>query len=491
MAVTAAFCRIVFIQKGESEPMKKTGIYLVVQSRITVCAIETLLPALNFIEGGLELAGASADLEVCVREIKRLQPRLILTDQEVCEGQDVCICRKLAESGIKSPVICLQSFSCRRKPAGAAIVQMERGDFDQDRLTETIRRCLNDRSKKDLETETSRALIAVKGDKKKQQKMILSQIEQDLKRQGGSLKALFRKQEVFYFLAEAKQRRTLMEVLEKISSLSGDKKTAQTIFYSIPFLPEDDNDSFPCLFEQEVKRRLFYEQNPLPGIDLKAAQCRSYAQIQPELFPADHFSRILEKGSFQQAAALIKWYIERAEKHQWNCDNLKYNMQEAGSRLLQCQNPDLTAGAVCKLQQKILGFSSIQELKALCREWADGLLSGMESGGIEEILQYIQCHYYEDLTLTGVAKLFNYNYYYLSSALLKQAGVPFTEYLNQVRISEACRLLETSELPISMVADMTGYGSSGYFSRIFKKYRNCSPSEYRKEVCRKNYRDDL
>jgi len=87
--------------------------------------------------------------------------------------------------------------------------------------------------------------------------------------------------------------------------------------------------------------------------------------------------------------------------------------------------------------------------------------------------------------LTGIAELFNYNYYYLSSAFFKQAGVTFTEYLNQVRIQEACSLLENTAIPISMAADMTGYSSPGYFSRTFKKYQKCSPSEYRRKVSEK------
>lgn len=178
----------------------------------------------------------------------------------------------------------------------------------------------------------------------------------------------------------------------------------------------------------------------------------------------------------------MKMYLERAGERQWDCELLKLNILEAELRLLQYQKPELTVRDASIIKRKILEVSKFTELQELCRTWMDSLLYEKGERGVEEILRYIHSNYYEDLTLMGVAELFNYNYFYLSSAFLKKAGVTFTEYLNQVRIQEACRLLENASVPISMVADMTGYSSPGYFSRIFKKYQKCSPSEYRRNI---------
>jgi len=49
-----------------------------------------------------------------------------------------------------------------------------------------------------------------------------------------------------------------------------------------------------------------------------------------------------------------------------------------------------------------------------------------------------------------------------------------------IRIEKAKALLENTDLSISEISDMTGMQSQHYFSRIFKKYTNISPSEYRK-----------
>ena len=54
------------------------------------------------------------------------------------------------------------------------------------------------------------------------------------------------------------------------------------------------------------------------------------------------------------------------------------------------------------------------------------------------------------------------------------------QYILNIRIEKAKALLENTDLSISEISDMTGMQSQHYFSRIFKKYTNISPSEYRK-----------
>ncbi|WP_279373122.1 helix-turn-helix domain-containing protein [Clostridium arbusti] len=57
---------------------------------------------------------------------------------------------------------------------------------------------------------------------------------------------------------------------------------------------------------------------------------------------------------------------------------------------------------------------------------------------------------------------------------------PF-DYLIEYRISKASELLLKSKEPISNIAFDVGFNGISYFGKVFRKYMNCTPSEYRKK----------
>ena len=99
---------------------------------------------------------------------------------------------------------------------------------------------------------------------------------------------------------------------------------------------------------------------------------------------------------------------------------------------------------------------------------------------ISEIVQYINLHYPEEISLSSISKLFFVSPYYLSRAFNKVTGFTFIEYLNIVRIKEAQRLLRESRLSASAIAEKVGFGSIAHFGRVFKTITDKSPLHYRK-----------
>lgn len=63
--------------------------------------------------------------------------------------------------------------------------------------------------------------------------------------------------------------------------------------------------------------------------------------------------------------------------------------------------------------------------------------------------------------------------------LKKHTGHSPIEYLLNKRLKEAEKLLGTTDLSITQIAEIVGFGSSSYFSQFFKKNKNMSPREYR------------
>lgn len=55
-------------------------------------------------------------------------------------------------------------------------------------------------------------------------------------------------------------------------------------------------------------------------------------------------------------------------------------------------------------------------------------------------------------------------------------------YLTNLRLEEACTMLHYSESPIDEIAERTGFGERGYFTRVFSRRMNCSPARYRSLV---------
>lgn len=61
-------------------------------------------------------------------------------------------------------------------------------------------------------------------------------------------------------------------------------------------------------------------------------------------------------------------------------------------------------------------------------------------------------------------------------------GINFIDFVTMVRIKEATRLLENTSLRISEIAERLGYADLAYFSNIFKRVMDSTPSEYRRNL---------
>lgn len=99
---------------------------------------------------------------------------------------------------------------------------------------------------------------------------------------------------------------------------------------------------------------------------------------------------------------------------------------------------------------------------------------------MERVLYYIAQNYKEDLKLTDLSKAFNLNYYYISAYFNQEMKEGFNDYLNRIRIRQACILLEETDMPISQVGSEVGYSDHSYFCRVFKKFTGRTPSEWKR-----------
>lgn len=100
---------------------------------------------------------------------------------------------------------------------------------------------------------------------------------------------------------------------------------------------------------------------------------------------------------------------------------------------------------------------------------------------ISEIVRYINDHYMEELSLHLLADKFYISPYYLSRSFKEATGFAFVEYVNSVRIKEAKKQLESSNLKVNLIARKVGFGSVTHFGRVFKAVTGHSPLYYRRK----------
>ncbi|WP_069998291.1 response regulator [Cellulosilyticum sp. I15G10I2] len=97
------------------------------------------------------------------------------------------------------------------------------------------------------------------------------------------------------------------------------------------------------------------------------------------------------------------------------------------------------------------------------------------------IQKYIDKHYANpELTLTEIAEKVGISQTYLTRLLKQELGVPFIDYLTQIRMKKALILMQDPNIKVYEVAEKTGYSSQHYFSNVFKKTFHLSPLDYKR-----------
>lgn len=97
------------------------------------------------------------------------------------------------------------------------------------------------------------------------------------------------------------------------------------------------------------------------------------------------------------------------------------------------------------------------------------------------ILQYIAEHYIFIRNIKMLSDTFQVSESYIFSVVRKYRKQTPKQYINQLRVQHACRLLEESDMRITEISENCGFDSSGYFIRVFKQAMNCTPGAYRQK----------
>jgi two-component system, response regulator YesN len=118
-------------------------------------------------------------------------------------------------------------------------------------------------------------------------------------------------------------------------------------------------------------------------------------------------------------------------------------------------------------------------------EYIDHLRKAQSKGDIERIKKYIDSHYSENINLKTIAAQFYLNSAYLGQLFRKTYGIYFNDYLLELRVAEAKKLLRQTDLRMYEIAVRVGIPVSNYFVTQFEKLEKCSPLEYRNSLVKR------
>ncbi len=100
---------------------------------------------------------------------------------------------------------------------------------------------------------------------------------------------------------------------------------------------------------------------------------------------------------------------------------------------------------------------------------------------LQPVIQYMQQHLHQDISLTELADTISVTPYYLCKLFKLAFGLTPIKYLTRLRIQRGKELLLTRpSYPISQIAEDVGYRDTSYFSHVFKQSERLSPTAFRK-----------
>ena len=149
------------------------------------------------------------------------------------------------------------------------------------------------------------------------------------------------------------------------------------------------------------------------------------------------------------------------------------------------------SGAVVSLfKEKIIYGESAVFMKkacfyAICDEYLSNVVlkerKDSDESSIVKILDWIACHYTENISLKEISLLFGYEYHYLSRLLNKTYDITFNQLVNGYRVEKAMELLLETELPITEVVSKSGFQSIRNFNLVFKETVGKNPKDFRRQ----------
>ncbi|MGI5899941.1 MAG: AraC family transcriptional regulator [Christensenellales bacterium] len=199
----------------------------------------------------------------------------------------------------------------------------------------------------------------------------------------------------------------------------------------------------------------------------------------------------------------VKHHYYANPKDPWTLKWVCFNGQQCAGLVAQLgaapENPFLhgrMTGKTVESLDRIIDAMGAGESQSLCAmgnfyllfheliRLGEGLPGGLRKATekeavIQKVMTYVQLNYADDMKVEHICRHVSYSRSYLSRSFKKQTGISLSDYVNQVRISSAQKLLLDTGLKVREIANSVGFHDESYFTKRFRAFTGLSPREYR------------
>lgn len=240
----------------------------------------------------------------------------------------------------------------------------------------------------------------------------------------------------------------------------------------------------------EESERLFLQENGYHNCQLKKKMEEDETTIGQGIITKEEVEQLVEAFHFNQIEKsnnILEQIKMRCKQWNGNRTNLKLCIVQFTNDFYQvCVDYGKQEENILEYQTMILHAVDLAEIFEILEDYIHHLLLELQEVQMDEAtlivkkaMSYVEKNYSEKITLEDVANHIGLSRYYFSNLFKKVNQIGFTNYLNEVRIEHAKKLIFDPKLSIVEVANLVGFQDQSYFSKIFKKCTGKTVTEYR------------
>ncbi|WP_408892738.1 response regulator [Paenibacillus taichungensis] len=236
----------------------------------------------------------------------------------------------------------------------------------------------------------------------------------------------------------------------------------------------------------------------------EAKKALQYVMIYPDLKVIDH--AILEKGGSSASPFSIDWKeyakLILSRNAELLAERIQVDFEQHRDGVTPAELQNIALEVVIRFKMELEGIKHsdesaiyqrglrlvldsgtfdelVQALQQVGTETIQSLLQDLKNPIVNQVLQHIDKHYAEELSLKLLGAHYHLHPVYLGQLFHKETGDTFAEYINKYRIERAKEQLRNSNLKVHEIARNVGYWETGYFYKQFRKYVGISPTDFK------------
>ena len=140
--------------------------------------------------------------------------------------------------------------------------------------------------------------------------------------------------------------------------------------------------------------------------------------------------------------------------------------------------------AMMELFQILYELSKFDDARELSSSSFARVQTNMESRRVAKVKDFVAAHYIEEIRLNQMSKMVNMSPTAFSRFFKLRTGKTLAEYIVDVRLGHATRMLIDTKEPVSQICFSCGFNTLTNFNRLFRKRKGCSPTEFREKYAK-------